>query len=157
MLPFLHVLKSAQLGLLLGLLQGLVVGSQLCYLRESAFPLFSKSGYCLSVCNILAFSVFSWIPQRWSERFLEPIFEFPSGPGVLTAVFPIFLAILVFLLSEPRLFSYSWWGHSPWWRYGNKFRSWRIQLYLWCGHLPKQRYLLLLLFFLSSPLLYFNS
>lgn len=89
MLPFLHVLKSAQLGLLLGLLQGLVVGSQLCYLRESAFPLFSKSGYCLSVCNILAFSVFSWIPQRWSERFLEPIFEFPSGPGVLTAgLFP---------------------------------------------------------------------
>ena len=59
--------------------------------------------------NILAFSVFSWIPQRWSERFLEPIFEFPSGPGVLTAgLFPYSLPSWSFGLSEPRLFSYSW-------------------------------------------------
>lgn len=48
-------------------------------LRESAFPHFLVRILFVSqsVCNILAFFLFSWIPQRWSERFLEPIFKFP--------------------------------------------------------------------------------
>lgn len=148
--PSLHSLKSASPGRQLPFLWRSVVGSPVLWLIGSVFPVFWKSGCCLPVSNILAFSLFSLTPQRSPEGFPEPISRFPQDCGVLTTgpgaqpqePGPLLSSSPSWTLSPsyPTLF-FSCADHFPSWRYGAESRSRRIQLYLSCVILSSQGYL----------------